>query len=114
MPSSLPRRTFIAGLLRKMSSKIIFCLWDWTPTTGLPKWRWKIRRWRNDESAWSNGSAGSSNGHRVRANARPGPADDESGSVLPTTHAARNYRELTAYQFTLEEQNLPEYVFRQK
>ena len=24
------------------------------------------------------------------------------------------YRELTAYQFTLEEQNLPEYVFRRK
>ena len=36
---------------------------------------------------------------------------------LRTTYNARSkelYRELTAYQFTLEEQNLPEYVFRQK
>ena len=36
---------------------------------------------------------------------------------LRTTYNARSkelYRELTAYQFTLEEQNLPEYVFRRK
>ena len=36
---------------------------------------------------------------------------------LRTTYNAQSrewYRELTAYQFTLEEQNLPEYVFRQK
>src|SRR5260370_23800845 len=36
---------------------------------------------------------------------------------LSTTYNARSkelYRELTAYQFTLEEQNLPENVFRQK
>jgi hypothetical protein len=36
---------------------------------------------------------------------------------LRTTYNTRSkelYRELTAYQFTLEEQNLPEYVFRRK
>src|SRR5258707_8222376 len=91
MPSSLPRLTFIAGLLRKMSSKIIFCLWDWTPTTGLPKWRWEIRGGRNDEPAWSNGSPGSSNGDKGWANARPKPTDDESSSGLTTTHKAEKF-----------------------
>jgi hypothetical protein len=36
---------------------------------------------------------------------------------LRTTYKTRNrelYQELTAYQFTLEEQNLPDYLFRQK
>lgn len=39
MPSSLPRPIFTAGRPRKTSLKITFCLWDWIPITGSPRWQ---------------------------------------------------------------------------
>jgi hypothetical protein len=90
MPSSLPRRTFGAFLGRQNVIKDDLLLLGLDTNHGFAKVAVENSEVAKRRTAWSNGEPASSNGHRVRANARPKPAGDESGSVLPTTHKAEN------------------------
>ena len=115
MPSSLPRRTFGAFLGRQNVIKDYLLLLGLDTNHGfakvavenseVAKRRTRLEQRRARLKQWAQ-SAGKREAQASRRRER-----------LRTTYNAQSrelYRELTAYQFTLEEQNPPEYVFRQK
>src|SRR5438105_9965507 len=98
-----------------MSSKIIFCLWAWTPTTGfakvavenseVAKRRTHLEQRLARLKQWAQ-SAGKREAQASRRRERLRTAYNRRSKEL--------YQELWEYQLALEEQNLADSVFRRK